>query len=290
MIYILILAVALFGVVAYFAHQPSVETTNLAGRRDTHAANSSPSRASTSPPRITPPTEPLPYSERSALDARKVVSTAELIMSTFNLPVPWSTPDAREKWLHDIAVFRHFRDLAAIKIELIDANSVLVFRHLIAFNEAANTLNFNDRAGGIELPVLPPGTVKRGRFLAVRQNREPLYKHLLKLPWQPTTNLAESLESRFASVHTEKINGNRVKSEMLVSNAARVTATVQRVIDGGRIGFARHPELPADVYLNSDFLEGSFALRPGISVNFVPIQTPRGIQGRSIRLAGNTTG
>ena len=283
MIYILFLAAAFIGVVVYYTNHPT-DPPASSHRRGTQTADSSRRQSSRRPHRTNQQTRTSPYNERSALDARKVLSTAEFVLNSFGLPLPWSAPGAREKWLHDIAVFRQYRDLSAIKIELIDASSVLVFRHLIVFNEASDTLNFNDRAGGIELPLLPPGTVKQGRFLAVRLDREALYKHLLKLPWQPTANLGESLETRFASAHTERINGNRVKSEMLVSDSARVVATIQRVIEGGRVGFARHPTLPADVYLNDEFIDGSFIFRRGISVSFVPIQTPRGLQGRSIRL------
>ena len=291
MFYVLLFT-AFVMLVAYFGTQSSTRDPNSSpqdtdNRSSLNARTQLRSDVTNGSPRNTPhaPTvNSVPYSKGSSLDASKAVSTAELIMKTFDVPLPWNDDVARESYLHDIAVIREFRDLASIYIELSDAKNVVVFRHSITFDSVVPSTAGSDRAGGMELPILPAGTVKRGRFFLCRNNRESHYRHLLRMPWKPTANRSESLESRLSSEHIRKINGNRVRSEVLVSESARVATKLHSVLEGGRYAFARHPTLPSDVYINAEYRDVEFVFRPGLGVSFIVVQTPLGLQARSIRL------
>lgn len=227
---------------------------------------------------------PAPAPERCRLDASKAVGALELVLRNYGRPLPWSGRHSRDDFVHDLALMRQQDDLNRVDIDLIDRAGAVVYRQRIAFDQARGGA-VRDLAGGHELPVLPHGTVVNHRLIVSRKGREATYRNRLRLSWGTAEKLAEQCTEQFASGHTARINGGKARGEVAVSTAARRTAAIHKVCDSGTYAFARIAGFPGDIYLHADCRDGSFALRPGLRVSFVVVQTPLGLQGRSIRCA-----
>jgi hypothetical protein len=232
--------------------------------------------------RGTHPAGGLPTGHR--LDAQKTISAFDFILKSLGRATPWQSPQKRDQYIHDLAVMLDHGDLKTASLELLAADRSVVYRHEVRFG-SANGQRSVDAAQGIELPLLPPDRIADHRLLVWPVRQITQYRHHLRLPWCDAEKLPERSGSRFASEHTRHVNRDRMTGQVFVSDEARRTAIVINVSATGDYAFARDPALPLDVFLHQAQCEQPTEFRPGMKVSFVPIQVPRGVQGRNIRPA-----
>lgn len=219
------------------------------------------------------------------LDAQKTIHAFDFILRSLGRATPWqSTQKKMDDYSHDLAVMLEHGDLNTASLELLAADRSVVYRHEIRFG-SANGQRSVDAAQGIELPLLPPDRIADHRLLVSPVRQIAQYRHRLRLSWSDADRLPERSGSRFASEHTRRVNRDRMTGQVFVTDEARRTATVINVSAAGDYAFARDPALPLDVYLHKAQCDLPVEFRPGMKVSFIPIQVPRGLQGRNIRLA-----
>jgi hypothetical protein len=110
------------------------------------------------------------------------------------------------------------------------------------------------------------------------------YRPWLKLAWAPTTIDSVQNAARIESEHTHRITGGRTTGEMIVSDAARRRGRVDFVSKDAKYAFIRDPDLRVAAFTCPKWAEVGCLTR-GASVTYVAIQTPRGVQARSVRRA-----
>jgi len=111
----------------------------------------------------------------------------------------------------------------------------------------------------------------------------------LRNQWGRVQLLSDRAGSRFQSEHTRRVNAGRLSGEVFVSDEARQTVTVLNVAADGRYAFGRTAGLAADVFLHRGQCQQALTFASGQRLSCIVIQTPRGLQGRSIR-AGSPGG
>ena len=242
------------------------------------------SAAPSRPPRTNQPghgREP----DRHLLDASKTVAAFDIILRSLGRQPAWATPQQRENYIHDLAVMLQHGDLQTASLELLAADRTVLYRHRIQYGPASG-LRGKDAAQGTGVPLLPPERIAEHRLIVAPVRHIAAYRHELRLSWGDADKLQDRCGSGFDDEHTRHINRDRMTGRVFVSHEARRTATIITVSAAGDYAFARDPAFPADVYLHKAFCETSLPFRPGMRVSFIPMQTPRGIQGQSIRAAG----
>ena len=223
-----------------------------------------------------------PASTGHCLDAQKTIRAFDFILKSFGQRPAWSTPEKMDDYIHDLSVMLDEGDLQAASLELVGVNRTVLYRHRIAFRRAEGR-NVVDTARGVELPVIPADRIARYRMLISPVSRLAVYRHRLRCGWENAERLADRPGSRFASEHTQRVNGGRMTGQVFVSEEARRTARIITVSPAGDYAFARDPAFPVDVYLHRSQCDGPMVFQVSTQVSFIAIQSPRGIQGRSIR-------
>lgn len=218
------------------------------------------------------------------LDAQKTIRAFDFILRSLGRTPPWQSPEHMEDYIHDLTVMLQENDLEMASLELLGPDRSVIYRHEVRFG-SANGQRGVDAAGGIELPLVPPDRIADHRLLIQRSRQIPHYRHRLRLSWSRADTLPERSGSRFSSEHTRHVNRDRMTGQVFVTDEVRRTATVINVSAAGDYAFARDPALPLDVFLHKAQCEQPLEFRPGMKLSFIPIQVPRGLQGRNIRLA-----
>jgi len=232
--------------------------------------------------RATPPAGGAPGGHH--LDAQKTIRTFDFILRSLGRATPWQSAEKMDGYIHDLTVMLEHGDLKTASLELLAADRSVVYRHRVHFGSADGQRSV-DAAGGIELPLLPPDRIADQRLLVSPVRQIAQYRRHLRLSWADADRLPERSGSRFASEHTRHVNWDRMTGQVFVSDEARRTATVINVSAAGDYAFARDPALSLDVFLHKAQCEQPLEFRPGMKVSFIPIQVPRGLQARNIRLA-----
>jgi hypothetical protein len=218
------------------------------------------------------------------LDVHKTLATFDFILRSLGRQAAWATPQNRNNYIHDLVVILDHHDLQTASLELLAPDRTVLYRHRIQYLQATGPRGF-DAAKGVELPLLPAGRIAEHRVIFSPVSQIATYRHKLNLPWGDAERLQERTGSKFTDMHTRHINRGRMTGQVFVSDEVRRTATVFNVSAAGDYAFARDPAFPADVYLHKVQCNVVIEFRPGMKVSFIPIGTPRGIQGRNIRLA-----
>lgn len=189
-----------------------------------------------------------------------------------------------EDHIRDLTVMLEHGDLKTAALELLASDRSIIYRHEVRFG-SANGRHAIDAAHGIELPLLPPNRIANHRLLVAPVRQITQYRHRLRVSWSDADRLPERPGSHFASEHTRHVSRDRMTGQVFVSNEARRTAIVTNVSAAGDYAFACDPALPLRVFLHKALCEQPMEFRAGMKVSFIPIQTPRGLQGRNIRPA-----
>lgn len=219
---------------------------------------------------------------RHELDARKTVRAFDFILKSLGQTPPWSTPAQRDAYAHDLTVMLQHGDLVRASLELLGADDTVVYRHRIRFGGNGGPASV-DPAQGIELPLLAPGQVARHRILIGPAAHTDKYRSELRMNWTAAEPLQDRAGDRFQSEHTRQANAGRMTGEVFVADEARQAVTVLNVAAGGQFAFGRSPALAADVFLHRGQCQQALTFESGQRLSCIVIQTPRGLQGRSIR-------
>jgi len=218
------------------------------------------------------------------LNAKKAIRSFDFILRSLGQTAPWQSAKEKEDYIHDLTVMLAEGDLQTACLELLDADQSVLYRHEVHFGSADRQRRV-DGAQGVELPLISPERIAGHRLLLSPVRRLADYRHELRRRWSYTRQLPEHPGSRFLSEHTQRIHGGRATGRVFVSDEARCTARVVHVSPAGDYAFATHPDLPLQVFLHKAYCEEPVEFAPGMKVSFIPIQTPRGLQGRNIRTA-----
>ena len=202
----------------------------------------------------------------------------------------WPSPERVECWKHDLGVMRAFDDLKQVTLELLDETSAILHEFQITFGHTRLTASrLVDSAQGVEVVVLSPAQrqlVKRCRFIVRYHRQDGAYKHLLKLNWGPAETLAKRAQHAYDSEHARKITGGRCRGDVRVADSAR---HVLRITSAGGRGYAFADSDDEDgvknVFCHERFASAGLALQPGRRIRAIVVQSPRGLQARSIEAA-----
>jgi hypothetical protein len=201
----------------------------------------------------------------------QAVAAFDFIYRSLRLRPHWSL---RDDFVHDLAVMFDQRDLKHVSLEVIARDRKILYRHGVCFGNGGDR-RVVDAAQGIELPLIPREQIADHRLLVGPTARIAEYRSMLRMNW----TAAERLERYSGDEFDTK------KGKVFAFSNARRTAHIVTVHGDGEYAFARDAELPTDVFLHRSQCATPFAFRIGATASFVPVQTPRGIQGRCIRPA-----
>jgi hypothetical protein len=219
------------------------------------------------------------------LEISKALRQLYFVDRSYGLGI-WATDDAKSKWEHDLAVMRLFQDLKDVRLELLGSDRTVLFEFRISFGSAPGSGHRVDSANGIELPVLDLRAVADNRVIIGRNGgKDAEYRHLLWNSWTPATNHVKRDGDTFSSEHSAKITGGRQTGSIHVGAEARHWLAVYRI---GEKGYAFAKDLnmgTADVFLHVKFAPPGFRFFVGQQLLAVVVQTPKGLQGRSIQAA-----
>jgi len=220
------------------------------------------------------------------LEVSKAVEQIDFVNRTYQLNV-WSSNASKETWKHDLGVMRMHRNLRFIRLDLIGHDRLIVFQMEINFGKGAPTYPLGENsARGVEMPVLPRDQVASGRVV-VRQGRDmDAYQNLLQLKWKNAPGLQQRSSDSYESEHARHITGGRLSGQFNVANDARHRL---RICQGGDRGFAFAESLDEtqfdSVFCHDKFVTDGTPLVVGSVVRGFIVQTPRGLQARSITSA-----
>lgn len=276
---VLLIVVAIALLAALVASGAARPATEQAPTRK-NPPHSSPRKASVSGNGNARPRHPDPTPHQ--LDAEKTLAAFQFILKSLGQPLPWKTPPERSAYLHDLVVMLQHGDLETASLELLGRDQTILFRHRVQFG-AGGSRPARDPAWGIELPLLSRAQIADHRILVEPAAHIGTYRHQLRLNWTSAKRLRERPGSRFESQHTRRITAQRMTAQVFVTEEARCRGTIYHVSPAGDYAFARHPNLPADVFLHLYQCDQPLQFQPGQEVSFIPVQTPRGVQGRNIR-------
>jgi hypothetical protein len=221
------------------------------------------------------------------LEISKAIEQLAFIDRSYNLGI-WPNDQIKDDWKHDLVVMRRFDDLKDIRLELLAADNTILFEYRIAFNGRPTTARIADGAKGVEVPVLPPklrDAIAGKRVIVGHHGKEAQYRHLLRKRWSAAETLAKREGDGYRSNHCEAITGGRERGNFHVAAAGRHCVVVHRC--GTRdYAFAKVPDLGmVDIYLHNEYAPPGFRFHVGQRLQCLVIQTPRGLQGRSISAA-----
>jgi hypothetical protein len=207
----------------------------------------------------------------------------DFIARSFNLDLYRTNP--REDLIADLVVMLQHDDLDHVILQLLDAQSTIRFESRIAFAADGRRSDLRDSAAGVEVPVLPSGLIASLRFLVSRHRRLDQYRHLLKNPnWGPAPSLRKDAGELIESEHIRRVTGGQQQGQMFVDAGARHRIVVTHVHP--TYAFGRDLTLGLDgVFLLSKFAAPGLKFLPGLNLQAVVVQTPRGLQARAIQPA-----
>jgi hypothetical protein len=221
--------------------------------------------------------------EAIQLEVSKALRQLQFVDRTFHLGI-WAD-DSKDKWQHDLEIMRMFNDLKDVRLELIGADRTVMFEFRIAFAGGPSPQRGLDSGNGIELPVLDLRAVVDKRVIVGHCGKRSQYQNLLAMNWTPAVNHVKRDGDTYGSEHTAKITGGRQTGSFHVGSDLRHRLVVSRTGPRG-YAFAKDLDLgTADVFLHPKFAPPGFVFFVGQQVRCVVVQTPRGFQGRNIRLA-----
>ncbi len=215
--------------------------------------------------------------------AAKTIRSFHTILKYFKCQPPWQNNRQMEDYIHDLKVMLEHNDLTSARVELLGHDQRVLFCYRVEFSPQSKP-QLPDHTLGLELPMLPADQIANSRVMVAPVIRMQEYRHLLRAPWiQNVGNLPARPGSRFVSEHTTVISGGHLQGELFVSEDARRMGIVTSVDPNGRFAFAHVPPYPVPVFLHRRQCVRPFPFYPGLRVSLIPVQTPRGLQGRSIR-------
>ncbi len=222
------------------------------------------------------------------LEISKAVYQLDFFARSIQLP-GWPTAEKVETWKHDLGVMRAFDDLKQITLELLDGEGAVLHEFQITFGHApGNGQSIVDSAQGVEVVVLSAEQrrqVKSFRFLIRNHRQDGSYKHLLKLNWNPADTRMKRAQHAYDSEHARKITGGRCQGGVRVADSAR---HVLRITQAGARGYAFADSDEADglknVFCHERYAPPGLALQPGRVIRAIVVQSPRGLQARSIEV------
>ena len=228
------------------------------------------------------PRPPFVIPERAKSEAREAIHTLQLVDTSYGLGI-WPTPEEKEKWLNDIAVFLAFDNLNSISLELLGADKTVVAEVKINFGQHANGKTARVPKGK-EVPLIDRKLVAAHRVLVQWKQASPeQYRHLLRMNWRTAETLRRRHGDEFANNQARKTDGRQTGS-IFASKDSRHTLVVTRPIGSKGFGFADCPDLKlTGVLLHIRHLRGVSGLRLGQRVTAQIVQLPQGIQAREVR-------
>lgn len=213
----------------------------------------------------------------------KAVEQMALMSRTYGLN-HFKTRKEKDDWKHDLSVMRAHGDLKHLRLELLDAKDKVVAELTIQFQGAGQRCRLADSGRGLEMPVLDRDSVAGSRLLIRQSGKEELYRHLLRMSWSPAGERARSRGSTYAGEHCGAITGGSSQGRFFVSDTSRHRGTILRVVRDRGYAFARDTRTGTDVFLHFKFAPG-VRLKVGQRVSYLLVQTPRGLQARSVQAA-----
>jgi hypothetical protein len=218
------------------------------------------------------------------LAAEKALMQLGFIDSAYNLGI-WNSPDSKGKWKHDLALMIAHNDLSHIRLELLGRDHSVIFEYRIDFIGQRISSPMTDHTGGLELALIDIGDVVDKRIIVQRNGRDAMYRDLLQINWTNAEVLPKRTGTTFQSEHTRKITGGRQNSECFVSNEAMREFRVVRTGAKG-FGFAVPMRERNKTQYFFSLNSAPQVWRPAIGdiIEAIPVQTPKGLQLRNIRV------
>lgn len=222
------------------------------------------------------------------LEIKKAIYQLEFWSRQYNLNL-WSSSQHRDNWEHDLGVMRMKNDLRSLQLELLDNRQKVLHEFRITFAHGASQSKVVDSANGVEVLVLKPKDRARivGHRLTVRHiTGMESYRHLLQLNWSSVQKLQRHSYQRYESEHAKRITGGRLQGQFHVDQQSR---HLLRITNAGARGFAFAESIEdrdmQGIFCHEKFAPANFVFQPGLKVWAVVVQTPRGLQARSIEAA-----
>ena len=185
----------------------------------------------------------------------------------------------------DMETMLRFDDLSSIRLELLGRDGLVLFEFKLHFNAGTGSNGkIIDTGNGIELPVLDRALVAGKRLILQRNGRESTYKTMLRLNWGDAPNIAKSGGAEYQSDHAARISGGRQAAKFFVTDAARHRFIVTH--SGPKYGFAKDLTNALDgIFILPKQMPAELAFQTGTHFTGVLVQTPKGMQVRSVRPA-----
>jgi hypothetical protein len=184
---------------------------------------------------------------------------------------------------HDLTVMHEHGDLRSMTVELVGHDERVLIEFKWTLDANGHSFHRIDSAGGVELPVIDRTKLAKHRFLVRQGGRQREYQHVLKLNWSPAPAIAKAAGASFESEHNGRITGGRTRGEFFVGDAVRHELLVEQTGARG-YAFARDLTISAErVFLLAKFAPPGFQFRVGQRLTAVVVQTPKGLQARSIQ-------
>jgi hypothetical protein len=217
------------------------------------------------------------------LAVEKAMEQLEFIARSFNLDLYRTNPC--EDLVADLVVMLAHGDLEHVILQLLDAQSTIRLEVRVEFADDGVRRDLRDSAAGVEVPILPSGLIAGHRLLASRHRKMDLYRHLLKNPnWGPAPSLPKDAGDLIEPEHIRCVTGGRQQGRMFVDAGARHRIVVTHVHP--TYAFGHDLTLGLDgVFLLSKFAAPGLTFQPGLNLQAVVVQTPRGLQARAIQPA-----
>jgi cold shock CspA family protein len=239
----------------------------------------------------TQPQPPMDIPDKYWTQSSKALEQVAFALESYDLK-GWKSPRHKRKCKHDLAVMLMHDDLDEVKLELIGSGDAVLTGFSIRFEEEPGQEDHFDPAEGIELPLVDREKVARHRLIVSRSGREGEYEQFLKLSWSSAEKLQKRSGSTYESEHARKITGGRQSGAFHVGDGERHRLTVTQSGTKG-YAFARDHDLGQEgIFLHREYVEegapvgNGRAFEEGERLTAIVVQTPKGLQGRSIRPAG----
>lgn len=194
----------------------------------------------------------------------------------------WSSDEIRGLWQHDLELMLYHGDLKRVALQLLDSEKSVLFEFGISFGGMQGASAACDTAQGIELPVLNRSRVFSHRMLVNRNGRSKEYEWQLQASWATAEKLRTRATDGFESEHARRITGGRQTAAFAITPDARHRLVVTNA-GSKAFAFAKDIDLGAEgVYMERRFAPDAYRFRVGDRVTAIVVQTPRGLQARSI--------
>ena len=219
------------------------------------------------------------------LEVSKAITQIDFVSRSYQLGI-WDDPNHKNAWMHDLNLMRLHDDLKEIRLELIGHDLSVLFEMRLKLGQLACDTRFAaDSAAGVELPMLDRKQIASHRVLVDRRGKDDFYRAWLQLNWQSAKLLNRRPGKSFDSEHARKITGGRLNGSFHVDEKS---VCQLRVYQTGGKGYAFAESTDgrgmANVFCHEKFANG-LKLTPGQLIRAVVVQTPRGLQARSIQRA-----